>query len=98
MQIISPYTEFVSRWLFQCVALEQTEPTKETLVSVLLQISKLWNIYQMMVYVSLEQRHMSENIYFIWGKIKLTVVLLRGANFTMVALISEVLAKMDIEF
>jgi hypothetical protein len=65
---------------------------------VLRQISKLWNIHQMMVYVSLEQHHMSENIYFIWGKVKLAVVLLRGANFTMVALISDVLAKLDIEF
>jgi hypothetical protein len=41
MQIISPYKEFVSRWLFQSVALEKTEPTKETLVSVLRQRSKL---------------------------------------------------------
>jgi len=40
-QIISPYKEFVSRLLFQSVALEKTEPKQDTVGFVLRQRSKL---------------------------------------------------------
>ena len=75
-QTISQYKEFVSRWLFQSVALEQTELKHETFGFVLRHRSKLWNINQTMVYVSQEPHDLCEDIYFIWGLVKLGVVVL----------------------